>query len=185
MRRLERAPDCARNRVRGYPAFDAPILEYLLRRRGVIVEVRDREHVPLTAAALAKQKLLFYDGSLTRAKVEPSTLGETDIAALEKWIEQGGTLVLCRERKDIFNNDAGRAFLARHFGAPTKGKPAADAIGTTRVANGSIIVLGGSVGSKLTDNRRGSTAEADAAMLAQVRILGDMLDAALGKKPAK
>jgi hypothetical protein len=206
--------------IRGYPAWDAPIAEYLLRRRGAMVEVHDREHVPLTADRLAKQKLLIYDGSLTRAKVQPDTLADSDIAALETWLQAGGTLILFSQRADIFKSDPGRVFLARHVGTPPRATPASpviaqpkhpwlahlttatpswlapktsplppttgDAIITngsnfsqlwqTKAGRGRIIYLGWSVGGQLTDNRRGSTVEADAAMIEQVRIVGAILD---------
>jgi len=213
--------------IRGYPAFDAPIFEYLLRRRGAIVEVHDREHVALTADKLAKQKLLIYDGSLTRAKVQPDTLTESDIAALETWLQAGGTLILCRGRADILKNDPGRAFLTRHLGTPPKSPPVAPVIAQpahpwlahlasptpswlkpkatvalatttgetiithganlaqlwqTKAGRGRIIYLGWSVGGQFTDNRRGSTVEADAAMLEQVGIISAMLDDVLKGK---
>lgn len=213
--------------IRGYPSWDAPILEYLLRRRGAVVEVREREHVPLTAERLAKQQVLIYDGSLTRAKVEPDILAESDIAALEAWLQAGGTLILCSQRADIFKSDPGRAFLARHLGEPPRSKPGAPFIAKSthpwlrhlgakppawlepkrtfplatttgealitsganfatlwqaNVGRGRIIYIGWSPGSKLADNRRGSTVEADAAFLEQARILSAILDDVLGTR---
>ncbi len=212
--------------IRGYPAFDAPIVEYLLRRRGAIVEVHDREHVALTAANLAKQKLLIYDGSLTRAKIQPDTLSESDIAALEPWLQAGGTLLLCSQRADIFKSEPGRAFLERHLGTPPRSKPASPTIAQpkhpwlahlnsptpswlapkssplaattgeaiisngpnfsqlwqTKAGRGRIIYIGWSVGGQLTDNRRGSAVETDAAMIEQVRIIGAVLDDVLKHK---
>jgi len=114
--------------IRGYPSWDAPILEYLLRRRGAVVEMHEREHVPLTAERLATQQIVIFDGSLTRAKVNPDTIPETGIAALEAWLQAGGTLILCSGRADIFKSEAGRAFLERHLGTPPRSTPAAPAI---------------------------------------------------------
>jgi hypothetical protein len=169
--------------IRGYPALDAPIFEYLLRRRGVQVESHDRQAVPLSADLLARQQLIVYDGSLARANVQPATLGASDVAALEHWLQQGGTLILGFRRQDIFDNDAGHAFLVRNLGSEPP--PATDPlpVKTTPVGKGRIIVLGSSTGSTLTDNRRGSTAEADAAMLAQVHVLEGVLDDWLHAQP--
>ena len=213
--------------IRGYPSFDAPILEYLLRRRGAIVESHEKEHVPLTPSLLAYHKVLLYDGSLTRAKVQPDTLAAGEIAALDEWLASGGTLILCFQRTDIFKSEPGRAFLARHLGEMPKAKPVAPTIsqpahpwlrhittGTpswleakrafpiaaakgealitsgpglatlwqTAAGRGRIIYIGWSPASQLTDNRRGSTVEADAAFLEQSRILGAIFDDVLGKK---
>jgi hypothetical protein len=165
--------------IRGYPAWDAPILEYLLRRRGVIVEKHDREAVPLTADLLAHQKLVLYDGSLTRGGVQPATLGADDVSALENWLKEGGTLVLGFKRQDIFNNETGRAFLVRHLDSAAKDTATPASNQMIRIGKGRIVVLGSSPGSTLTDNRRGSTPEADAAMLAQVRVLQELLDECL------
>jgi hypothetical protein len=207
--------------VRGYPSWDAPILQYLLRRRGANVEVHNQEHFPLTAKSLAGAKLLIYDGSLTRAKVEPDVLGAEDITALEAWLQAGGTLMLCSQRTDIFKSDAGREFLLRHIGNAPRATPGAIAIPSpgnawvaqlhgnvpawlsvqgaapllsnkgeavitagpgfamlwkTSVGAGHIYYLGWSAGSHIADNRRGSTAEKDEAILEQVHVLEAMLD---------
>jgi hypothetical protein len=165
--------------IRGYPASDAPIFEYLLRRRGVIVESHDREAVPLSADLLAHQQLVVYDGSLARANVQPATLGESDITALEHWLQQGGTLILGFRREDIFKSDAGQAFLGRHRLSIPDSVP----IGTTEVGKGRIYELQYSPGSTLTDNRRGSTPEADARMLTDVHNLEAFLDEWLHSQP--
>jgi hypothetical protein len=165
--------------IRGYPAWDAPIFEYLLRHHGIIVDKHEREAVALTAELLARYQLVIYDGSLTRAGVQPGTLSEGDITALEGWLKQGGTLILGFQRRDIFNNEAGRAFLVRNLDSGREDKVAPPKNQTVIVGKGRIVVLGSSPGSTLTDNRRGSTPEADAAMLTQVRALEDLLASCL------
>ncbi len=108
--------------LQGYPAFDAPIFEYLLRRSGAIVESHEKEFIPLTPALLKDKKWLVIDGSFTRAKMTPDVFGESDISALSDWLENGGTLVLGPQRTDVFKSDAGKTFLSRHFGTPPRSK---------------------------------------------------------------
>jgi len=114
--------------LQGYPAFDAPIYDYLLRRSGVIVDSHEKEFVPLTSALLKDKRWIVIDGSFTRAKMVPDAFGESDIAALSMWLDAGGTLVLGPQRTDVFKSDAGKTFLAKHLGTPPRAKPDAPKI---------------------------------------------------------
>lgn len=108
--------------LQGYPAFDSPIIDYVMRRHGIEVESHEREFVPLTTEKLADKKLLVIDGSFTRAKMTPDVFGEGDVAALEAWLQQGGTLILFPQRTDVFK---GSTFLTRLVGTPPRAKPKA------------------------------------------------------------
>jgi len=207
--------------VRGYPAFDAPIIEYLLRRRGLRVEVREREPIRLTAQGLAGVAVLAFDGSWARAKITPDGLTDEDVAALDTWLRAGGKLLLFSQRTDLFKTAAGRDLLARITGNPPRARPGplslapehpwlahlpagavpawldarkvsplAVARGDTVIAadpslavlwkgahgQGSLIYFGWSIGGHAGDNRRGSTADADKAILDQVRILSAIVE---------
>ncbi|EDY21132.1 hypothetical protein CfE428DRAFT_1425 [Chthoniobacter flavus Ellin428] len=70
------------------------------------MEQHDREAVPLRVDRLARQKLVIYDGSLTRARAQPGTLSAAEVAAREAWLKLGGTLILGRGRRDVFANDS-------------------------------------------------------------------------------
>jgi hypothetical protein len=100
--------------VRGYPAFDAPLIEYALRQRGAPVEVFERTW--LDTRDYGRYGLVVIDGSLLRGKVEPSTYADADLPRLRRWLDDGGTLLLMRERTDVFRTNAGRAFLAELVG---------------------------------------------------------------------
>jgi Right handed beta helix region len=106
--------------LQGYPAFDSPIIDYVMRRHGIAVDSHEREFVPLTTEKLADKKLLVIDGSFARAKMTPDVFGASDVAALEAWLQQGGTLILFSQRMDVFK---GSTFLTRLAGAPPRAKP--------------------------------------------------------------
>ncbi|MDX1944394.1 MAG: hypothetical protein SFU86_03230 [Pirellulaceae bacterium] len=95
--------------VEGYPAFEAPIFAYLLRKAGYHVETSER--VWFDAAKLGNYKLVIYDGSLARAKVEKTAFNAADIAHVRGFLESGGTLIVTRERADLFAAPEGRKLL--------------------------------------------------------------------------
>jgi hypothetical protein len=95
--------------VLGYPAFDAPLLEFALRRQGVRVDVLERTW--LDPREYGRYSLVAVDGSLVRGKVEPNRLNATDLASVKTFLEQGGTLLLMRERTDLFGSPEGQQFL--------------------------------------------------------------------------
>lgn len=100
--------------VQGYPAFDAPLIAYALRRRGWKVELREREWVdPRTFAGF---DLVVYDGSLARAGIMPTRFSGDDLPRVTEFVERGGTLWLTRERTDLFASDDGQRWLAERLG---------------------------------------------------------------------
>ena len=95
--------------VEGYPAFDAPIFAYLLRKAGYQVETSERAWFDV--AKLSQYKLVIYDGSLARAKVEKTAFDAADIPHVRSLLETGGTLIVTRERADLFAVPEGRKLL--------------------------------------------------------------------------
>lgn len=95
--------------VQGYPAFDAPLVEFALRRARVDVDVLERTW--FDTQRLSEYGIVAIDGSFTRAKIEPHVFSVDDLARLEKFLLGGGTLLLMRERHDLFATPEGRKFL--------------------------------------------------------------------------
>ena len=100
--------------VEGYPAFDSPIVGYLLRKEGWRVETSERAW--FDTAKFKDYQLVVFDGSLARAKVEKTAFDESDVVNVRAFLELGGTLVLMRERDDLFRSDAGRKALVQLVG---------------------------------------------------------------------
>jgi hypothetical protein len=107
--------------VAGYPAFDAPIVAYLLRKAGWKVEVMEK--VWIDPARFSDYRLVVYDGSLARAKVAKTAFDADDVQRVERFLHGGGTLVLFRQRNDLFTSSAGRRFWEAAAGpAPPREK---------------------------------------------------------------
>ena len=102
--------------VAGYPAFDAPIAAYLLRKAGWNVGMTEKAWFDVSQLSQPGDTegdpytLLVYDGSLARAKADKTAFAEADIQHVRRYLERGGTLVLMRERDDLFASEAGRLF---------------------------------------------------------------------------
>ncbi|HYE17178.1 MAG TPA: hypothetical protein VEA69_01975 [Tepidisphaeraceae bacterium] len=88
----------------GYPAFDAPILSYLLKRQRTTVDLFHRTFPD--PAKWAGYDLIAVDGSMARAKLERTAFAKDDFPRIKAWLEAGGTLLLMRERIDLFAGDA-------------------------------------------------------------------------------
>lgn len=104
----------------GYPAFDAPLAAFALRRAGAQVE--ELERTWLDPEQFSQYDVIVIDGSFARAKIEPNRFSADDLKHVESFLKQGGTLILMRERLDLFATPEGREFLATHFGTPSTGK---------------------------------------------------------------
>ena len=100
--------------VTGYPAFDAPLVAYALRKRGAKVAEFDRAW--LDPREFAKYRVVVIDGSFARAKSSTTKFTDDEIPIVRKFLEDGGTLWLFRERTDVFAGDAGRKFLEEVLG---------------------------------------------------------------------
>ncbi len=101
--------------IEGYPAFDAPLIAYGLRRRGVPVEIRER--MWLEPKQYRNYDLVAIDGSFTRAGMNPDRFRPEDLPHLHAFLTGGGTLLLMRERTDLFATDHGRKFLTEIIGS--------------------------------------------------------------------
>lgn len=101
--------------VQGYPAFDGPILQYALEKAGADVDVFDREWLPVDE--FGKYRCVAILGSTVRAKMTPSGFANQDHAALQAYLEQGGTVIIGRELHwQLFPGAEGRSFLERMTG---------------------------------------------------------------------
>lgn len=115
--------------VSGYPAFDAPLLEYSLKKQGVSVETLERAWLPV--GEYDKYALVAIVGNLARAKIEPHTFRPQDLPRLRAFLEAGGTLLLMRGTTAAFRTPEGRRFLAELTAAPA----------VTRKGEGALRVL--------------------------------------------
>lgn len=104
--------------VQGYPAFDAPLIAYALRRRGTPVDLIERTWVE--PSEFRHYRLVVIDGSFTRAGIRPDKFSEEDVAHVRRFLHEGGSLVLMRERTDLFATPHGRQFLEEAFGAGSR-----------------------------------------------------------------
>ncbi|MCA9072808.1 MAG: hypothetical protein KDA84_27985, partial [Planctomycetaceae bacterium] len=100
--------------IEGYPAFDAPLIAYGLRRRGIPVEVIERKW--LEPKDFQNYDLVVIDGNFTRAGTKPDRFRPEDLPHLRQFLQAGGTLLLMRERTDLFATDQGRKFLMEIVG---------------------------------------------------------------------
>jgi hypothetical protein len=107
--------------LEGYPAFDSPLVQFALRRRGA--PVTSIERTWLDPREFSKFYIVVIDGSFARAKIEPNKFNADELARLRLFLEDGGTLVLMRERTDLFATPEGRDFLAEILG-PAAREPA-------------------------------------------------------------
>lgn len=104
--------------VQGYPAFDAPLLEFALRRQRVPVENLERTWLPTDE--YAKYSLVAITGDLARAEMKPRQYIAADLQRVRQFLEGGGTLLLMRGTVDVFATPEGRKFLTDLTGAGTK-----------------------------------------------------------------
>jgi len=159
----------------GYPAFDEPIISYLLRQQGTAVELFERTFPP--ADQLAKYDLVAIDGSMIRAKLEKTVFADEDLPKVRAFLENGGTLLLMRERTDIFKTDAGRAFLKEIGIDKIQGSPRFQTGDTVpaplqlKVGKGQLIYFSWSPAADMPNGREKSTVEMEAKFLAAVEQL--------------
>ncbi len=99
---------------RGYPAFDAPLVAYALRRAGA--KVAERERSWLAPERFRDYDIIAVDGNFTRAKIEPNRFSGADIKHVRTFLEDGGTLLLMSQRTDLFASPEGREFLTEIVG---------------------------------------------------------------------
>jgi hypothetical protein len=100
--------------VQGYPAFDAPLIEFALRR--VRIPLESLQRTWLEPADYENYGLVVVVGDLPRAKIEPNKYNAHDLKHVSKFLNNGGTLMLMRGNTGLFNTEEGRAFLADQTG---------------------------------------------------------------------
>lgn len=104
--------------VEGYPAFDAPLVRFALRKQGSKVETSER--VWLDTSRLKEFAMVVYAGSLARAKSPVTKFSADDLPRVRVFMEQGGTLVLLRATHEMFASEHGQAFLRELCGDTPK-----------------------------------------------------------------
>lgn len=104
--------------VQGYPAFDAPLIEFTLRKSGASVESLERTW--LSPAEYSKYGLVVVVGDLRRAKIEPYQYSADDLKAVSDFLNEGGNLMLMRGNMALFASPEGRKFLENLTGAGNK-----------------------------------------------------------------
>jgi hypothetical protein len=107
--------------VQGYPAPDAPLVEYALARGGSRVDVLEKTW--LAPADYAKYDLVAILGDLPRARIAPNQLDQQGVKAVEQFLMGGGTLVLLGRGKDVFRSPEGADWLRKTIGLEKNGVP--------------------------------------------------------------
>lgn len=100
--------------VQGYPAFDAPLLAFALERHGIAVERIERTWPD--SREFSKYCVIAVEGSLARAGIQQTRFSAEDLGRLQQFLEDGGTLLLMRERTDLFATGEGRKFMTGILG---------------------------------------------------------------------
>lgn len=104
--------------VQGYPAFDAPLLEFALRKRGVPFE--SLEKTWLDPAEYSNFGTVVIVGSLPRAQIEPNRYTPADLKHVDEFLRSGGTLMLMRGNQWVFREPDGQHFLAEITGSSVR-----------------------------------------------------------------
>lgn len=108
--------------VLGYPAFDAPIVEFILEKAGYEVDVFDKIWLPVDD--YENYETIVITGDSVRAKMEPSGLQPDEFPKVRAWMDNGGNLVLMRgNARQFYPGDAGRAELESITGSLPRGTP--------------------------------------------------------------
>ena len=106
--------------IEGYPAFDAPLLEFALRRQGAPVDVHERAW--LDTRRYADYGVVALVGNLPRAKIAPGVYSADDLPRVHDFMTGGGTLVLMTSAKDVFRTPEGQKYFAGLTGTGPKSK---------------------------------------------------------------
>lgn len=106
--------------VKGYPAFDAPLLEFALRKRRVPFE--SLEKTWLDPAEYSNFGTVVIVGSLPRAGIEPNRYTPDDLNHVGEFLQSGGTLMLMRGNQWVFRDPDGQHFLAELTGSSVRRK---------------------------------------------------------------
>lgn len=99
--------------IQGYPAFDAPLIEFALRKQGT--KLNSMEKTWISPAEFKNYDLVVYDGSLARGKVSPSALSADDVKLVDAYLRDGGVLLLMRDRLDLFAAPEAKFWLGENL----------------------------------------------------------------------
>lgn len=99
--------------VQGYPAFDAPVIEYALRKQGT--KLTSVEKTWISPAEFKKYDLVVFEGSLGRAKIEPAAFSADDLKLVDAYLRDGGVLLLMRDRLDLFASQEAKFWLGENL----------------------------------------------------------------------
>ena len=104
--------------IMGYPAFDAPLWQYALEKRGA--EVIPYEKTWLAPEEWQGLRAVVYNGDLTRAKMDPNRFTGNDAAAVKAFFDRGGVLLTTLGTAgQIFAGGEGKALLEELTGEPS------------------------------------------------------------------
>ena len=104
----------------GYPAFDAPIVKFILEKAGYRVDVFDKIWLPVDE--FSNYEKVVVTGDLVRAKMEPSGLAAHEFSDVRAFLKDGGSLVLMRgTARQFYPGDKGRAELESMTGTLPRG----------------------------------------------------------------
>ena len=107
--------------VQGYPAFDAPLIKFALRRQRVPYD--DLRNTWLDPADYHNYPVVVITGDLVRAKIEPNKYDSDDLKTVERYLQDGGTLLLTRGTAVLFGTPEGKRFWANLTGAGRRRTP--------------------------------------------------------------
>lgn len=108
--------------VLGYPAFDAPIVEFILEKSGFAVDIFDKVWLPVDE--YPNYETIVVTGDSVRAKMEPSGLAVEEFPKVRKFMEDGGRVFLMRgSARQFYPGDKGRAELETMTGSLPRGTP--------------------------------------------------------------
>lgn len=100
--------------VQGYPAFDAPLIEFALRKQGTAVTSVEKTWV--SPDEFSKYDLVAFDGSLGRAKISPTAFSASELKVIHDYLTAGGVLVLGRDRiNELFATPEGKFWLGEQL----------------------------------------------------------------------
>jgi hypothetical protein len=100
--------------VRGYPAFDAEFVEYLMNKHRIPSRVYDRTW--LETGDYHQFGLVVVVGDLVRAGTTPNQYSESDLERVQTFLNHGGTLLLMRTGQRVFNSQQGRTVFSQLVG---------------------------------------------------------------------
>ena len=109
--------------VLGYPAFDAPLVQYAFEKSNAQVEVFEREWLPVER--YQDYEVIVLLGNTVRAKMEKTGFGSDEFEDVRRYLEQGGRMIVGRElTRFLFPGNEGRKFLGSMAGTgPQRTKP--------------------------------------------------------------